>query len=157
MCQYVYLAGKLTISARCAPDVLQVGLGGVPAGGGVGSGTCSLRRVGGGAPVAFGCPACLWIIHGAIVARKAARHLILTKHYRVSLYHNLHLFVPRGLNTPLLFFLDLGVWFAYEIFRSSIEPREKPFWSFWPYSTPGACRTVPAVPNLLALPQLRTC
>jgi len=25
-------------------------------------------------------------------------------------------------------------------------------WPFWPYSTPGACWTVPAVPNLLALP-----
>jgi len=25
-------------------------------------------------------------------------------------------------------------------------------WPFWPYSTPGACRTVPAVPDLLALP-----
>ena len=25
-------------------------------------------------------------------------------------------------------------------------------WPFWPYSMPGACRTVPAVPDLLALP-----
>jgi len=25
-------------------------------------------------------------------------------------------------------------------------------WPFWPYSTPGACRSVPAVPDLLALP-----
>jgi len=25
-------------------------------------------------------------------------------------------------------------------------------WPFWPYWRPGACRTVPAVPNLLALP-----
>jgi len=28
---------------------------------------------------------------------------------------------------------------------------------FWPYSTPGACRTVPAVPDFLALPYLQTC
>jgi len=65
----------------------------------------------------FACPACLQILCGAILARKAARHLVLMKHCWVSLYRSLHLFVPRKLNTPLLFFLDLGAWFLYEIFR----------------------------------------
>jgi len=65
----------------------------------------------------FTCPACLQILCGAIWARKAAGRLVFTKHCRVSLYSNLHLIVPRKLNTPLLFFSDLGAWFLYEIFR----------------------------------------
>jgi len=65
----------------------------------------------------FAFPACLWILCGAILARKAARRLVLTKHCRVSLYRSLQLFVPRKLNTPLLLFSDLGAWFLNEIFR----------------------------------------
>jgi hypothetical protein len=64
----------------------------------------------------FPYPACLLILCGAILARKVAGHLVLTKHCRVSLYCSLHLFVPRKLNTSLLFFSDLGAWFVYEIF-----------------------------------------
>jgi len=65
----------------------------------------------------FASPACLRILCGAILARRAAGRLVLTKHCRVSLYRSLHLFVPRILNTPLLLFSDLGAWFLNEIFR----------------------------------------
>jgi len=34
----------------------------------------------------------------------------------------------------------------------SIAARKNPLWPFWPYSRPGACWTVPAVPDLLASP-----
>jgi len=63
------------------------------------------------------CPACLRILFSAILVRKAAGRLVLTKHCRVSLYRSLHLFVPRKLNTHLPFFSDLGAWCLYEIFR----------------------------------------
>jgi len=53
---------------------------------------------------------------GAILARKAAGRLVLTKHCQVSLYRSLHLVMPRKLNTPLLLFSDLGAWFLNEIF-----------------------------------------
>jgi len=49
--KYVYPASELIISAGWAPEVLPVGVGGVPGEGGVGSGICSLRRAGVGAPV----------------------------------------------------------------------------------------------------------
>jgi len=62
-------------------------------------------------------PVCLRILCGAIWARKAAGRLVLTNHCRVSLYCSLHLFMPRKLNTPVLLFSDLGVWFLNEIFR----------------------------------------
>ena len=65
----------------------------------------------------FASPACLWILCVAILAWKAAGHLVLTKHCRVSLYHSLHLVMPRKLNTPLLLFSDLGAWLLNKIFR----------------------------------------
>jgi hypothetical protein len=60
---------------------------------------------------------CLQILCGAILARKAAGRLVLTKHCRVSLYRSLHLVMRRKLNTPLLLFSDLGAWFLDLIFR----------------------------------------
>jgi len=65
----------------------------------------------------FASPACLRILGGAILARMAAGRLVMTKHCRVSLYRSVHLVMPRKLNTPLLLFSDLGVWFRSEIFR----------------------------------------
>jgi len=65
----------------------------------------------------FASPACLRILCGAILPRKAAGGLVMTKHCRVSLYRSLHIFMPRHLNTPLLLFSDLGAWFLNEIFR----------------------------------------
>jgi len=62
-------------------------------------------------------PACLRILCSAIMARKAAGRLVMTKHCWVSLYCSLHLFMPRKLNTPLLQFSDPGAWFLNEIFR----------------------------------------
>ena len=53
--EYVYPAGHRKISAGWAPERLPVGAGGVPGGGGIGSGLRSWRRAGGGAPV----PLCL--------------------------------------------------------------------------------------------------
>jgi len=65
----------------------------------------------------FASPACWQILCSAMVARKAARCLVLMKHCQVSLYCSLYHFVPRKLNTPLLLFLDLGAWFLNEVFR----------------------------------------
>jgi len=64
----------------------------------------------------FVSPACLQILCGAILARKAAGLLVLIKHSRVSLYRSLQLFMPRKLNTPLLLFSDLSTWVLNEIF-----------------------------------------
>jgi len=65
----------------------------------------------------FASRACLRILCGAILARKAARRLVLTKHCQVSLYCSLYLVMPRILYTPLLVFSNLGPWFLNEIFR----------------------------------------
>jgi hypothetical protein len=64
----------------------------------------------------FTSSACLRILCGAILARRAAGRLVMTKHCRVSLYRSLHLFMPRTLNAPRLLFSDLGAWFLNEIF-----------------------------------------
>jgi len=53
VCEYVYPAGKVTISEGWAPEVLPVGAGGMPGGGGVGSGVGSPCWAGRGAPVAL--------------------------------------------------------------------------------------------------------
>jgi len=40
----------------------------------------------------------------------------------------------------------------WSIYFPRLQRAKSLLWPFWPYSTSGACRTVPAVPNLLALP-----
>jgi len=108
--------GKLTISDGWAPEVLQVGAGGVPGGGGVSAGARTLRRQG---------EVHLFLCVSSVSAdslrrhfgEEGGRHLVMTKYCRVSLYRSLHLCMPRKLNTPLLLFSDLGAWFLNEIFR----------------------------------------
>jgi hypothetical protein len=78
------------------------------------------------------------ILSGAILARKAAGHLVLTKHCRVSLYRSLHLFVPRKLNTLLFVFSDLGAWFLYEIFRFLSCGARKAFFGHFGHIQPQA-------------------
>ena len=63
----------------------------------------------------FASAARLRTLWGIILARKASGRLVLTKHSRVSCYCILHLVMPRKLNTPLLLFLDLGMWFLDQI------------------------------------------
>jgi len=101
----------------------------------------------------FVSPTCLRILCGVIFARRASSRVVWTKHSPVSFSCSLHLFVPRKLNTPLLLFWDLGVRFLWSgiVFPLSWSAKTL-FWPFWPYSRPGACQTVPAVPDLLALP-----
>jgi len=64
----------------------------------------------------FSSPSCLGILCRAILARKAAGRLVMTKHCRVSWYRSLHLLMPRKLNTPLLLFPDPGEWLVNKIF-----------------------------------------
>jgi len=65
----------------------------------------------------FQSPACLQILCSAILARKAAGRLVMTKHCRVSLYCSVHLLMSWKLNTLLLLFSDLGVGVLDEIFH----------------------------------------
>jgi len=60
-------------------------------------------------------PACLLIVCGAILARKASIRLIMTKHRQVSFHCRLHLFMPQILNTPLLPFSDFGARYLHQI------------------------------------------
>ena len=112
----------------------------------------------------FACPACLQNLCVAILARKAAERLVLTNHCRVSLYRSLHLFVPRKLNTPLLFFSDVGVWFLYEIFHFLKRGARKAFFGhfghiqrqahvglFQLYPTSLPCHSCRHVENLQAI------
>ena len=46
-------------------------------------------------------PAWLGIVSGAILARKAAIHLIFPKYSWVSYHRSLHILIPRKLNSPL--------------------------------------------------------
>jgi len=50
-----------------------------------------------------------------------------------------------------------GVVSGWDILFPLLRRARSLLWHFWPYSTPGACRTVPAVPDLLPLPKLQTC
>ena len=70
-----------------------------------------------GCTSSFGSSACLWILYGAIVWRKASIHVVSTKHGQVFLYHSLHLHMPRTVNTPLLLISDVGARFLDQILR----------------------------------------
>jgi len=63
----------------------------------------------------YASPACLRIVCGAIVERKASRHVVVTKHSWVYSHRSLHLFMPRNPNTPLLHFSNLGARFLEQI------------------------------------------
>jgi hypothetical protein len=65
----------------------------------------------------FASPACLWILCGAMLARRAAGHVVLMKHCRVSLHRSPQRFIPRKLNSLYLLFSDVGAWLYDEIFH----------------------------------------
>jgi len=113
---------RISISGRQIDDFRWLSTGGVTCWGGWHAGgrwsrLWSPHPAWGGArcTCSFASPACLRILCGSILARKAAGRLVMTKHCRVSLYRSLHLSMPRKLNTPLLLFSDLGTWFLNEI------------------------------------------
>jgi hypothetical protein len=60
--------------------------------------------------------------------------------------------MPRKLSTLHLLFSNLGARFLNEIFLFLYCSVQKLSLTVWPYPMPGACWTVPAVPDLLALP-----
>jgi hypothetical protein len=64
----------------------------------------------------LGIAACVGILWGAIVPKKAAGRLVLTKHFRVSSDHRVHLVVARQLNTAHHLFSDLSEWVLNELF-----------------------------------------
>jgi len=74
----------------------------------------------------FPSPACLWILCGAILARKASGRVVLMKYNRVSFYPSLHLCMPRKLNTVLLPFSDLSTWFLNQLLCFFHYSRRKP-------------------------------
>jgi len=116
---------QICISSRQIQDFERLSSGSVTGWGGCGgwragwmwSRLWSLHSASGGwrCTCPFASAACLQIVCSAIVARKVAGRLVLTKHCRVSLYRSLHLVMPRKLNTTLLLFLDLGAWFLNKI------------------------------------------
>jgi len=114
---------QISISGQQIDDFRQLSSGDVTGWGGWCAGRrwsrlWSLHSASGGGrcTCSFASPVCLRILCSAILATKAAGRLVMTKHCRVSLYCSLHLFMPRKLNTPLLLFSDLGVWFLNGIF-----------------------------------------
>jgi hypothetical protein len=115
---------RIGISGRQIDDFRQWSSGSVT-GCGVWRAGCRWSRLwsphsapgGGWCTCSFASSACLRILCGASLARKAAGRLVMTKHCRVSLYRSLHLVMHRKLNTPLLLFSDLGVWIVNDIFR----------------------------------------
>jgi len=96
---------------------------------------------------------CLRILCSAIWARKASGRVVLTKHSRVSFQSQQSPFHAQEAKHPASS-LDgyrrkvswSGIVFPLLWLTKTLH------WPFSQYSRPGACRTVPAVPDLLALP-----
>ena len=74
----------------------------------------------------FVCPACLWILCGTILARKASVWVVLTKHSRMSFYCSHHHFMHRKLNSPLLLFSDFSARFLDQILHFLYCGMQKP-------------------------------
>jgi len=117
VCEYVYAACKLTIPDRWAPEVLPVGAGGMPGGGGVSSGVHTLPRAGGGAPV----PLCLQHVCGFFAVpfwQERQPDVWLWRSIAGCLCIAAFTFLCSGkFNTPRVLFSDLGVWFLDAIFH----------------------------------------
>jgi len=65
----------------------------------------------------FASPAYLRILPCAILARKAAVHLIFTNHCWLSFHRSMHVTMPRKFNSQVLLFSDVGVTFLNQILR----------------------------------------
>jgi hypothetical protein len=75
----------------------------------------------------FTSPACLGILRSAMLARKAAGCVVLTKHSRVTLYRSLHLVIPKKHNTPHYLFSDLAARFLNKMFHFLFSGAQKAF------------------------------
>jgi hypothetical protein len=145
------------ICEHWAPEVLLVGAGGVPGcggiGTGVGAGLGSLCRLDGGAPVLLR----LQCVSGIFVLPFCQeRRLAVWLWPGITGCHSIAAFAMLcpGNSTPCFFSsrtLAQGVLIRYNVF--CIAAHKNPCLQFcWPYSRPGACWTVLAVHNHLALP-----
>ena len=74
----------------------------------------------------FAYSACLRILGSALLVRKPAGCLVLTKLYQVSLYRRPHLDMPRTLNTPFISSETSARGFLLRYFVSPIAARNKP-------------------------------
>jgi len=101
----------------------------------------------------FASPACLRIVCSAIWPKEGSR----TFRYDEVL---LGVFVSQpspfyAQETQYTTSFLLGPWRVVSYCNISfalLQRTKSLLWPFWPYSMPGSCRTVPAVPDLLAMP-----
>jgi len=145
----IYIRQQRTISDSSALEVNRLAAGGVS---GEVEAAIEVRisALGGGAFTnPFASPACLRMPLWCILAMKAAG----TFGYDEAVAGCLcaRQFYARKDNNPLCLLSDQRRVVSLEIFRSSIARTEKAFFGLLGHiQCPGACRTVPAVPDLLA-------
>jgi len=152
VCDYSYPAGKLTICDRCAPDLLLVSAGGVPGRGDVSYGVGYLRQAGGGTPDPLRLQ-CVWVFFVVAFWQESQPDVWLWRSIAGCLFIAAFTFLCTANSTPRCFFLGPRREDSWsDIVLPLLRRANSHLWLFWTYSRPGSCRTVPAVPDLLALP-----
>ena len=124
--EYAYPAGKWTIWAHCAPELLPVWVGGISGRGGVSSGVGCLRLSGGGAPLPLG----LYRVCGFFgMAFRQGRHPAIWFRRSVAGFFSIAAFscLGPGNSTPRFFSSRTSArGFLNRNCVSSIAVREKP-------------------------------
>ena len=126
VCKYAYLASKLTILERWAPEVLPVGAGGILGRGGISSGVSCLRRLGGGTPVSIYLQRVYRFFRGPFWQ---GRHPVVWfwRSIVVCLSITAFIFLCPGNSTPRLFSSQTSVWdFLIRCSISSIAEQDNP-------------------------------
>jgi len=79
----------------------------------------------------FAPPACLWILWGATLTKKAPVHVVMTKHSLVGFYYNLHLYTPQKFNSLFFLFSDFGGRIVDQVLRFLIWGTRIPFFDYF--------------------------
>jgi len=152
VCEYTYLAGKLSNWERWAPEWLPVGAGRVPGRGGISSGVGCPRQSGGGVPV----PLRLQCVSRLFaVPFGQGRHLAVCLWWSIAGCRSIadFIFLCQGNSRPCCFSSLTSVQVSWSgIAFRLLQHMKTVLGPFWPYPRPGTIWTVPAVPDLLALP-----
>ena len=149
---YTYPGGTPWISDKCAAALLLGGRGGALGGCGFGFGVGCLSRFGGGPPMPLR-PQLVWGL--CAVPFWQGRQLSVWCSQSIAACLSVAAFTFTCLGNPTPCFISSRTTAWCYLIRNCVSPivaRENPPWPCWPYSWLGACQTVLAVPDLLALP-----
>jgi len=149
VCIYTYPGVTPSISEAWAPSLSSGGTGGILGGYGIGCGVSCLIRSSGGAPA----PLSVWGFCAGPFGPGRQPSVRFSRSIAGCRSIAAFTFICPGKSAPWFHcsWTSAGGYLIRYLFLPSLSAKTL-LWPFWPYQRPGACQTVLAVPDPLALP-----